>query len=83
MVLSVACGVVVWHMVTGHNSGLHLDMFQWPETGRGYLTALYNLAVMLVLGGLLGALMDRLSSLVGRGQGETRPPGEEGADTSH
>ncbi|HEY90320.1 MAG TPA: hypothetical protein G4O07_00660, partial [Dehalococcoidia bacterium] len=35
-------------------------------TGKGYLTALYNLALILVSGVLLGTLMDRVGSLLGR-----------------
>ena len=76
--LSIACGLVIWHMVTWYNNGMYLEMFRWTETGKGYLTALYNLAVMLVLGVLLGVLMDRIGALAGRGQGKEKPPVDEG-----
>ena len=81
LALFVASGLVIVHMITWHNNGMHLEMFQWPATGKGYLTALYNLVVMLVLGVLLGVLMYRVGSLVGRGKGEKNTPGEE--ETPH
>ncbi len=62
--LSVAAGAVIVHMIAWHNNGMHLEMFQWPETGKGYLTALYNLVVMLVLGGLLGLVMVKVTDLI-------------------
>ena len=78
-VLGVASGALVWHMVAWHQSGMHLEMFQWPGTGKGYLTALYNLAVMLVLGGLLGVLVDRIGALLRRRSGERGPDDGEDA----
>ena len=82
-VLTVASGVMIWHMVTWHSNGTYLEMFQWTETGKGYLTALYNLAAMLVLGILLGILMDRIGSLVGRGEAGTKPSVEEKTGNHH
>ena len=63
---SVAMGVVIWHMITWNNNGTHVEMFLWPETGKGYLTALYNLAIIPVSGVLLGILMERVSRLLER-----------------
>ena len=80
--LFVATGVVIAHMFAWHSNGMHLEMFQWPETGKGYLTALYNLVVMLVLGVLLGVLLDRVGSLVRRGEGDKNTPDEEETDNS-
>lgn len=39
-------------------------MFKWLQAGRGYITVLYNLGLMLVLGNLLGVLMDGITSFV-------------------
>lgn len=64
--LSVAAGAVIWHMIAWYNNGMHLEMFQWTETGKGYLAALYNLVVMLAMGGLLGVLMVKVTDLIGR-----------------
>lgn len=64
--LFVAAGAVIWHMIAWHNNGMHLEMFQWPEAGKGHLTALYNLVVMLVLGVLLGLVMEKVTDLIGR-----------------
>lgn len=66
VVVSGATGAVIWHMIAWNSNGTHVDMFLWPETGKGYLTALYNLALILVSGVLLGTLMDRVGSLLGR-----------------
>ncbi len=82
-VLTVASGVMIWHMIAWHSNGTYLEMFQWTETGKGYLTALYNLAAMLVLGILLGILMDRIGSLVGRGEAGKKPSVEEKTGNHH
>ncbi|MBI4181262.1 MAG: hypothetical protein HY528_04955 [Chloroflexi bacterium] len=63
--LTTVCGLVLWHAVSWHSSGKYLEMIQWLETGRGYLTALYNLGLMLVMGALLGRLMQKISDLLG------------------
>lgn len=70
VVLAVAVGAVGWHVVSWHLNGTYLEMFRWPEEGRGYLTALYNLGAMLVLGVLLGFLTDKIISLLGLEVGE-------------
>ncbi len=62
--LTVATGAVIVHMFSWYSNGMHLEMFQWPGTGKGYLTALYNLVVMLVLGGLLGLVMMKVTDLI-------------------
>ena len=64
VVLILAVGVVIWHMITWHNNGRYLEMLQWIEAGKGYLTAFYNLVMMLVLGGLLGLVMVKITDLV-------------------
>ncbi len=66
VILSGAIGAVIGHMIAWNSNGTHVEIFLWPETGKGYLTALYNLALMLVSGVLLGMLMDRVGSLLGR-----------------
>ena len=66
VVLSGGIGAVIGHMIAWNSNGTHVEMFLWPETGKGYLTALYNLALMLVSGVMLGMLMDRIGSLLGR-----------------
>jgi len=75
VVVSGAIGAVIGHMIAWNSNGTHVDMFLWPETGKGYLTALYNLALILVSGVLLGTLMDRVGSLLGRDDNKqgTRP----------
>ena len=64
-VLSVICGLIIWHAVHWHSTGMYLEMFKWLQTGRGYLTVLYNLGFMLVLGAILGLLMEKITDLIG------------------
>jgi hypothetical protein len=63
--LSVVCGFIIWHAVNWYLSGMYLEMFNRLEAGRGYVTVLYNLGLMLALGVSLGFLMDRVSGLFG------------------
>jgi hypothetical protein len=63
--LSIVCGLIIWHAVHWHLSGMYLEMFDWLETGRSYITVLYNLGLMLALGISLGFLMDKITELIG------------------
>ncbi|MGD9117889.1 MAG: hypothetical protein PVJ08_04030 [Dehalococcoidia bacterium] len=65
--LSVVCGFIIWHAVNWYLSGMYLEMFNRLEVGRGYVTVLYNLGLMLALGVSLGLLMDRVGELMGGG----------------
>jgi hypothetical protein len=69
--LSIVCGLIIGHAVYWHLSGMYLEMFDWLGTGRGVITVLYNLALMLVLGVSLGFLMDRVTGLINRA-GQTK-----------
>ena len=42
---------------------MYLEMFKWLHTGKGYITVLYNLGLMLVLGAVLGFLMEKITDL--------------------
>lgn len=63
--LSIICGLIVWHVVHWHSTGMYLEMFTWLQTGKGYITVLYNLGLMLVLGAALGFLMQKITDLIG------------------
>lgn len=65
VVLSIACGLVIWHTIYSYSNEFYLEMFQWLTTGRGYLTVLYNLGLMLALGLLLGFMMIKVTDLIG------------------
>ena len=65
VVLLLICGLVVWHAVHWHSTGMYLEMFKWLQTDKGYITVLYNLGLMLVLGALLGLLMEKITDLLG------------------
>jgi hypothetical protein len=70
--LSIICGLIIWHVVQWHSTGMYLEMFRWLQTSRGYLTVLYNLGLMLVLGILLGFLMGKVTKLIGYGVHDTK-----------
>ena len=63
--LSGICILLIWHVIRWHVAGMYLEMFRWLGTGKGYLTVLYNLGLMLVLGGSLGFLMQKITDLLG------------------
>jgi len=65
VILSIVCGLIIWHAVYWHSTGMYAKMFKWLQTGKGYLTVLYNLGLMLVLGTALGFLMQKITDLVG------------------
>ena len=64
-VLSIICGLVIWHVVRWYSTGMYLEMYRWLRTGRGYITVLYNLGIMLILGTVLGFLMKKITDLLG------------------
>ena len=59
ILFSIAC-LIVWHTFHWYSTEMYLEMFNWLQTGRGYLMVLYNLGLMLVLGLTLGSLMERI-----------------------
>jgi len=65
LILSIVCGLIVWHVIHWHSAGMYLEMFKWLQTGKGYITVLYNLGLMLVLGAVLGLLMQKITDLFG------------------
>jgi hypothetical protein len=75
--LSIVCGLIVWHAVHWHLSGMYLEMLNWLGTGRGIVTVLYNLGLMLALGVSLGFLMDRVSGLINSKTSQTKNPDDE------
>ncbi len=64
VVLLLICGVLIGHAVYWRYTGMYLEMFNWLQTGKAYLTILYNLGVMLLLGTTLGLLMERILDLI-------------------
>lgn len=78
IVLSIACGLIIWQAVHWHSTGVYVEMFQWLQTGKSYVTVLYNLGLMLVTGIVLGSLMVRITDLIGYGDGETRNSDKDG-----
>lgn len=63
--LAAICGLLTCHAVHWHSTGVYLEMFNWIGTSKGYLTVLYNLGIILVLGVTLGLLMERITRLFG------------------
>ena len=70
--LAAVCGAVIWHVIDWHNSGMHLEIFRWAQTGRGHIAALYNVGLMLALGILLSLLAEKTTVLIAR-LGERKP----------
>lgn len=57
---------------------MFVEMFQWLQTGKSYVTVLYNLGLMLVMGIVLGSLLVRITDLIGYGNGETNNSDRDG-----
>ena len=62
-VLFVIFGLLVWHAISWQTSGMYHEMFQWLGTGKAYLTALYNIGFMIVMGLVLGMLLGEITGL--------------------
>jgi len=70
--LFIICGLIIWHAVQWHSTGMYLDMFNWIGTSRAYVTVLYNLGLMVLLGAVLGLLMEKITDLLGYKVDETK-----------
>ena len=62
--LSTNCGLIIWHAVYWHSTGIYLEMFRWVDAGKGYITVLYNLGLMLATGATLAVLVEKITELV-------------------
>ncbi len=56
-VLLVICGLLIWHAISWQVSGMYQEMFRWLGSTKAYLTVLYNIGFMMVLGFILGMLL--------------------------
>ena len=64
LILLVVIGLLIWHSFQWHSSRMYLEMFNWAGTDKVHITVLYNLALMVGLGVLLGFLMERITYLL-------------------
>ena len=64
LALSTICGLIIWHAVYWHSTGIYLEMFRWVDAGKGYITVLYNLGLMLATGATLAVLVEKITELV-------------------
>jgi len=67
VVLSAVLALLIWHVVSWHNSGMYLEMSRWLQAGKGYITVLYNLGMMLVMGLVLGIWLGKITDLLSGG----------------
>lgn len=63
-VLAMLCGLLIWHAINWYALGKYDEMYGWLDNGKAYLTVLYNLGLMLVIGLLLGFLMVKMVELI-------------------
>lgn len=66
---SILCGLIIWHAVRWYSIGMYLEMFSWVGTDKAYLTVLYNLGLMVVLGIVLSFFMNKITDLIGQDGG--------------
>ncbi|MFC2016996.1 hypothetical protein ACFLUD_01110 [Chloroflexota bacterium] len=81
-VLSIICCLIIWHVVYWHSTGMYLEMLNWIETDKAYISVLYNLGLMLALGTTLGFLMGKIGDLVGYEVPQIKHFDREGADNN-
>ncbi len=62
-ILLVICGLLICHAISWQASGMYYEMFQWLGTGKAYLTVLYNIGFMIVMGLILGMLLEKIIGL--------------------
>jgi hypothetical protein len=62
--LVLVIGLLTWHVISWQSSGRYWEMLQWVKSGKGYLTALYDLGIIIVIGVTLSLTIDRLTSLL-------------------
>jgi len=65
IVLSIIIGLISWHTVYWHISNMHTTIFEYIEAGKGYLTVLYYIGLIIVTGILLGILMGKILEVLG------------------
>lgn len=63
--LSIICGLIIWHVVQWHSTGMYLNMFNWIGTNKAYITVIYNLGLMVLLGVVLGLLLEKITDILG------------------
>ena len=61
--LSVAIGLIIWHTVSWHISGMNSMIYGYLKEGKGYITVLYNMGLLVVTGSLIGLLMRKISEI--------------------
>lgn len=81
IVLAILGGLLLWHVISWSTNGMYLRLYQWLDTGKGYITVLYNLGLMLVTGVILTFLTGKVLVLLGyRATDETGSDNEDGDD---
>lgn len=63
-VLSIILGAIILHVVQWHFTGMYLSMTGWIGTDRAYMIAVYNLGLMVLLGVVIGILIERITDLI-------------------
>lgn len=81
IVLAILGGLLLWHVISWSTNGMYLRLYQWLDAGKGYITVLYNLGLMLVTGVILAFLTEKVLVLLGyRATDETGSDNEDGDD---
>lgn len=75
--LALALAAVIGHAVYWHVEGELAALYRDAQGGRDLFPVLYNLALMLVTGSLLGLLLIRLTEALGYRAREIRHFGED------
>lgn len=53
-------GLIIWHVVSWYLNGKYQEMLDWANYGQGYLTIIYDLGIIIILGLTLGFLAENI-----------------------
>jgi hypothetical protein len=64
-ILAALAALLIWHTIHWHISGEHTRMYEDVAAGTSYVGVLYNLGLVLLIGLVLGLLVQRVAALLG------------------
>ena len=71
ILLLISIGLITWHTVYWHTSGMHATIFEFIKAGKSYLTVLYYAGLTIVSAILLSFFMGKILEVLGYQVGET------------
>lgn len=64
--LLVILGMLVWHAIDWDSNGMYPSMLTWLKSGKGYLTVVYNVGFISLVGFVLSLTISGVTRLVSK-----------------